>query len=226
MNTIVEVKDLSKAYTQGHEQILVLENINFEIKAGEFAAMLGPSGSGKSTFLNLIGLLDDCYSGSITLFGSRLESLSEAEKAKLRRKRVGFVFQFDSLLPEFTVLENVDMPARIAGMGDTAAALGLLKRFGLEAIAGKFPMDISGGEKQRAAILRALRNKPGLVIADEPTGNLDKHNAKIVLEDLKKVNAAGAAVLMVTHNEEAAAYADRVFYLSGGRLMETRGRGV
>jgi lipoprotein-releasing system ATP-binding protein len=224
MNTIVEVKDLSKAYTQGHEQILVLENINFEIKAGEFAAMLGPSGSGKSTFLNLIGLLDDCYSGAITLFGSRLEVLGEAEKAEIRRRRIGFVFQFDSLLPEFTVLENVDMPARIAGRGEPGAALGLLKRFGLEAIAGKFPMDISGGEKQRAAILRALRNKPGLVIADEPTGNLDKHNAKIVLEDLKKVNAAGAAVLMVTHNEEAAAYADRVFHLSGGRLVETRGR--
>jgi ABC-type lipoprotein export system ATPase subunit len=224
MNTIVEVKDLSKAYTQGHEQILVLENINFEIKAGEFTAMLGPSGSGKSTFLNLIGLLDDCYSGAITLFGSKLEVLGEAEKAALRRKRIGFVFQFDSLLPEFTVLENVDMPARIAGRGDPVAALGLLKRFGLEAIAGKFPMDISGGEKQRAAILRALRNKPGLVIADEPTGNLDKHNAKIVLEDLKKVNGAGAAVLMVTHNEEAAAYADRVFHLSGGRLVETRRR--
>ena len=222
MNTIVEVRDLSKTYMQGHEQLLVLENINFEIKAGEFAAMLGPSGSGKSTFLNLIGLLDDCYSGGITLFGSKLELLGEAEKAELRRRRIGFVFQFDSLLPEFTVLENVDMPARIAGRGDTGAALALLKRFGLEAIAGKFPMDISGGEKQRAAILRSLRNKPGLIIADEPTGNLDKHNAITVLEDLKRVNAAGAAVLMVTHNEEAASYADRVFHLSGGRLVETR----
>jgi ABC-type lipoprotein export system ATPase subunit len=224
MNTIVEVKNLSKAYTQGHEQILVLENINFEIKAGEFTAMLGPSGSGKSTFLNLIGLLDDCYSGNITLFGSGLEAMSEAKKAELRRKRIGFVFQFDALLPEFTVLENIDMPARITGHGDQGAALGLLKRLGLEAIAHKFPMDISGGEKQRAAILRALRNKPGLVIADEPTGNLDKHNAQIVLEDLKQVNAAGSAVLMVTHNEEAAAYADRVFHLSGGRLVETRAR--
>ncbi|HOW88915.1 MAG TPA: ABC transporter ATP-binding protein [Elusimicrobiales bacterium] len=224
MNDIVEVRDLSKVYTQGHEQVLVLENVNFEIRAGEFTAMLGPSGSGKSTFLNLIGLLDDCYSGSITLFGSKLESMGEAEKAELRRRRIGFVFQFDSLLPEFTVLENVDMPARIAGRGDPAAALALLKRFGLEAIARKFPMDISGGEKQRAAILRALRNRPALVIADEPTGNLDRHNAVTVLEDLKKVNAAGAAVLMVTHNEEAAAYADRVFHLSGGRLVETRGR--
>jgi len=226
MSVIVEVSDLSKAYTQGHEQLLVLEDINFEIKAGEFTAMLGPSGSGKSTFLNLIGLLDDCYSGSITLFGSRLELLNEAEKAELRSRRVGFVFQFDSLLPEFTILENIDMPARIKSGGDAGAAMALLKRFGLERIAHKFPMDISGGEKQRAAILRALRNKPGLVIADEPTGNLDKHNAKIVLDDLKKVNAAGAAVLMVTHNEEAAAYADRVFHLSGGKLVETRSRKI
>jgi ABC-type lipoprotein export system ATPase subunit len=224
MNKIVEVSGLSKAYTQGHEQILVLEDVNFEIKAGEFVAMLGPSGSGKSTFLNLIGLLDDCYSGTVTLFGTRLELMGEADKAELRRRKIGFVFQFDSLLPEFTVLENIDMPARITGAGDPAAAMALLKRFGLEAIAAKFPMDLSGGEKQRAAILRALRNKPALVIADEPTGNLDKHNAKIVLEDLKKVNAAGAAVLMVTHNEEAAAYADRVFHLSGGKLLETRCR--
>lgn len=224
MDKIVKVENLSKTYTQGHEQLLVLENIDFEIKAGEFTAMLGPSGSGKSTFLNLIGLLDDCYSGVVTLFGSKIDSLGEAEKAELRRKRIGFVFQFDSLLPEFTVLENVDMPAAIIGQGDPAAALALLKRFGLEKIAHKFPMDISGGEKQRAAILRALRNKPGLVIADEPTGNLDKHNAGIVLEDLKKVNANGAAVLMVTHNEEAAAYADRVFHLSAGKLVETRCR--
>jgi len=221
---IVKVEDLSKAYIQGHEQVLVLENINFGIKAGEFTAMLGPSGSGKSTFLNLIGLLDDSYSGGITFFGHKLEVLGESKKAELRRRHVGFVFQFDSLLPEFTVLENIDMPAKIIGKGDDAASLALLKRFGLEDIAHKFPMDISGGEKQRSAILRALRNKPGLVIADEPTGNLDKHNARIVLEDLKKVNANGAAVLMVTHNEEAASYADRVFHLSGGKLVETTRR--
>ncbi|MBI4802868.1 MAG: ABC transporter ATP-binding protein [Elusimicrobia bacterium] len=222
MDKIVHIEDLGKTYVQGHEQILVLENINFDIKAGEFVALLGPSGSGKSTFLNLVGVLDDCYSGSITLFGSRLEPLSEVKKAELRRRNIGFVFQFDSLLPEFTVLENIDMPARIMGRSDAGAAMALLKRFGLEMIAHKFPMDISGGEKQRAAILRALRNKPGLVIADEPTGNLDKHNARIVLDDLKKVNAAGAAVLMVTHNEEASAYADRVFHLSGGRIAETK----
>lgn len=224
MDKIVIVENLGKTYVQGHERILVLENIDFDIAAGEFVAMLGPSGSGKSTFLNLVGVLDDSYSGAITLFGSRLALLSETEKAELRRRNIGFVFQFDSLLPEFTVLENIDMPAKIAGRSDAVAAMALLERFNLKMIADKFPMDISGGEKQRAAILRALINKPGLVIADEPTGNLDKHNAGIVLEDLKKVNAEGAAVLMVTHNEDAAAYADRVFHLSGGRITETRSR--
>ncbi|HAH31000.1 MAG TPA: lipoprotein-releasing system ATP-binding protein LolD [Elusimicrobia bacterium] len=218
MDKIVEITDLSKAYVQGHEQVQVLEGINFFARKGEFIVLLGPSGSGKSTFLNLIGLLDDSYSGEIRLYGRKLELLSESEKAALRLKNIGFVFQFDSLLPEFTVLENIDMPLRIAGRGDIPRALGLLRRFGLEALAHKFPMEISGGEKQRAAILRALANNPGLLIADEPTGNLDKHNAKIVLDDLKKANSLGASVLMVTHNEEAASCADRVLHLSGGRL--------
>jgi ABC-type lipoprotein export system ATPase subunit len=222
MDKIVEITGLSKAYMQGHEQVQVLEEINFFARKGEFVVLLGPSGSGKSTFLNLVGLLDDSYSGEIRLYGRKLELLSESEKAALRLKNIGFVFQFDSLLPEFTVLENIDMPSRIAGRSDPARARGLLKRFGLEALAGKFPMEISGGEKQRAAILRALANNPGLLIADEPTGNLDKHNAKIVLDDLKKANSLGASVLMVTHNEAAASYGDRVLHLSGGRLESVK----
>lgn len=220
MDKIVEITGLSKAYVQGHEQIQVLEEINFFARKGEFVVLLGPSGSGKSTFLNLVGLLDDSYSGEIRLYGRKLELLGEREKAALRLKNIGFVFQFDSLLPEFTVLENIDMPSRIAGRSDPSRARGLLKRFGLEALADKFPMEISGGEKQRSAILRALVNNPGLLIADEPTGNLDKHNAKIVLDDLKKANSLGASVVMVTHNEAAASYGGRVLHLSGGRLAE------
>lgn len=225
MDKIVEITGLSKAYVQGHEQVQVLEEINFFARKGEFVVLLGPSGSGKSTFLNLVGLLDDSYSGEIRLYGRKLELLNEREKAALRLKNIGFVFQFDSLLPEFTVLENIDMPSRIAGRSDPSRARGLLKRFGLEALAGKFPMEISGGEKQRAAILRALVNNPGLLIADEPTGNLDRHNAKIVLDDLKKANSLGASVVMVTHNEAAASYGDRVLHLSGGRLADTTGKG-
>jgi ABC-type lipoprotein export system ATPase subunit len=218
MDKIVEISGLSKAYTQGHEQILVLENLDFSISKGEFISIVGPSGSGKSTFLNIIGLLDDVYSGEIKLFGKRLEDLDEAEKAVLRLKNIGFVFQFDSLLPEFTVLENIEMPARVLGGNVPGSGLDLLKRFGLEVIAHKFPMEISGGEKQRAAMLRALRNTPALLIADEPTGNLDRHNSGIILDDLKRAAAAGTAVLMVTHNEEAARRADRMLRMAGGRL--------
>lgn len=220
MDKIVEISGLSKAYTQGHEQILVLEDLNFSIAKGEFVSIVGPSGSGKSTFLNIIGLLDDVYSGEIKLFGRRLEDMNEAEKAVLRLKNIGFVFQFDSLLPEFTVQENIEMPARVLGAPGPARALELLRRFDLEAIADKFPMEISGGEKQRAAMLRALRNAPALLIADEPTGNLDRHNSGVILDDLRRAAESGTAVLMVTHNEEAARRADRLLRMTGGKLEE------
>ena len=218
MDKIIEISGLGKAYTQGHEQILVLEELDFSITKGEFVSIVGPSGSGKSTFLNIIGLLDDTYSGEIKLFGQRLEDLDEAEKAVLRLKNIGFVFQFDSLLPEFTVLENIEMPARLLGGNVPGSGLELLQRFGLEAIADKFPMEISGGEKQRAAMLRALRNGPALLIADEPTGNLDRHNSGVILDDLRRAADLGTAVLMVTHNEEAARRADRSLRMAGGRL--------
>jgi len=198
MDKIVEIEGLSKAYTQGHEQILVLEGLDFHISKGEFVSIVGPSGSGKSTFLNIVGLLDDVYSGEIRLFGKRLEDMAEAEKAVLRLKNVGFVFQFDSLLPEFTVLENIDMPARVLGRAGETCGGELLRRFGLGAIADKFPMEISGGEKQRAAMLRALRNAPALLIADEPTGNLDRHNSGVIFDDLRRAADMGTAVLMVT----------------------------
>ncbi|HCC47558.1 MAG TPA: lipoprotein-releasing system ATP-binding protein LolD [Elusimicrobia bacterium] len=218
MDKIVEISGLSKAYTQGHEQILVLEGLDFHISKGEFVSIVGPSGSGKSTFLNIVGLLDDVYSGEIKLFGRKLEDLGEAAKAVLRLENIGFVFQFDSLLPEFTVLENIEMPARVLGKGDPAAGLELLRRFGLEEIAGKLPREISGGEKQRAAMLRALRNGPALLIADEPTGNLDRHNSGVIMDDLRAAAGLGAAVLMVTHNEEAARRADRTLHMGGGKL--------
>lgn len=224
MDKIVEIAALSKAYTQGHEQILVLENLDFHISKGEFVSIVGPSGSGKSTFLNIVGLLDDVYSGEVRLFGRKLEDLDEGQKAALRLKNIGFVFQFDSLLPEFTVLENIEMPARVAGAGRPARGLELLKRFGLEAIAKKFPMEISGGEKQRAAMLRALRNGPALLIADEPTGNLDRHNAGAVMDDLRRAADGGTAVLMVTHNEELSRRADRALRMEGGRLLKEGGK--
>ncbi len=218
MDKVVEISALTKAYTSGHEQILVLEELDFHIRKGEFVSIVGPSGSGKSTFLNIVGLLDDVYSGSVRLFGRKLEDLDEAQKAVLRLRNIGFVFQFDSLLPEFTVLENIEMPARVLGEDGPGQGLELLSRFGLEEIAHKFPMEISGGEKQRSAMLRALRNAPALLIADEPTGNLDRHNSGVILDDLRRAAGLGTAVLMVTHNEEAARRADRVLHMQGGKL--------
>ena len=218
MDKVVEISALTKAYTSGHEQILVLEELDFHINKGEFVSIVGPSGSGKSTFLNIVGLLDDIYSGEVRLFGRKLEDLDEAQKAVLRLRNIGFVFQFDSLLPEFTVLENIEMPARVLGEAGPGKGLELLSRFGLEEIAHKFPMEISGGEKQRSAMLRALRNAPALLIADEPTGNLDRHNSGVILDDLRRAAGLGTAVLMVTHNEEAARRADRVLHMQGGKL--------
>ncbi|MGD9642227.1 MAG: ABC transporter ATP-binding protein [Elusimicrobiales bacterium] len=218
MDKVVEIKALTKAYTSGHEQILVLEELDFHISKGEFVSIVGPSGSGKSTFLNIVGLLDDVYSGEVRLFGRKLEDLDEAQKAVLRLRNIGFVFQFDSLLPEFTVLENIEMPARVLGEDGPGKGMELLSRFGLEEIAHKFPMEISGGEKQRSAMLRALCNAPALLIADEPTGNLDRHNSGVILDDLRRAAGLGTAVLMVTHNEEAARRADRVLHMQGGKL--------
>ncbi|MCG2725161.1 MAG: ABC transporter ATP-binding protein [Elusimicrobia bacterium] len=220
---IVEIKNLSKSYTQVHQQTIVLEDVDFDISKGDFISIVGPSGSGKSTLLNLVGILDDCYSGSIKLFGHSLLSLSDNEKSIMRVKNIGFVFQFDSLLEEFTVIENIDMPARILGKPDIKYSMSLLEKFNLEDIAQKFPMEISGGEKQRAAILRALRNCPALVIADEPTGNLDKYNSKLVLDDLKSISLEGSSVLMVTHNEEAAKYGNKIYHLANGKLVRQQG---
>ena len=219
---IVEIKSLSKSYTQGNDQALVLKELDFSVSKGEFVSIVGPSGSGKSTFLNIVGLLDSVYSGELKLFGQHLQDLDETEKAVLRLKNIGFVFQFDSLLPEFTVLENIEMPARIFGKIEPGRGMELLRHFGLEYIAAKYPMQISGGEKQRVAMLRALCNSPALLIADEPTGNLDRHNSGIILEDLRRAAAMGAAVLMVTHNEEAARITDRVLHMTDGRLETDR----
>lgn len=216
---IIEIKDLGKAYSQAHEQILVLEEISLEIKKGEFVSIVGPSGSGKSTLLNIIGLLDDVYSGSVSVSGQDFSRIGEKGKALFRLKNVGFIFQFDSLLPEFDVLENLDMPARILGRGNARVCLELLKKFDLSGLARKAPSEISGGEKQRIAVLRALRNNPQILIADEPTGNLDKHNARLVFEDLKKISRSGVTVVMVTHNEEAAlTYSDSVYHLESSKI--------
>ncbi|MFA6582722.1 MAG: ABC transporter ATP-binding protein [Elusimicrobiaceae bacterium] len=221
-DTILKLNGIYKTYPQGAQVIHVLEDIALEMKKGEFAVLLGPSGSGKSTLLNIIGMLDTPDRGTVEIAGTGVLNLSENDKSVFRSEKTGFVFQFDSLLPEFTMLENVDMPALIRGKADRAQAAALLEHLGLNALSEKFPSQLSGGEKQRAAIARALRNNPVLVLADEPTGNLDYDNARVIYEDFRKLSQKGVAVLMVTHNPEAAKYADRVLRLDRSRLSEDK----
>ena len=224
----IVVKGVSKTYGHGASAVPVLRGIDFEVASGEFIAILGPSGSGKSTLLNLLGLMDRPDSGELTLRGLRVADLREQERAQMRCAHIGFVFQFDSLLPEFTILENTLMPARLAmvnGLCDeplasmTVRATALLESLGIGALRDRFPSQTSGGERQRAAVARALVNGPSVILADEPTGNLDHANGDRVFADFRRVaREQGAAVVLVTHDEPAAKTADRILRMTDGRL--------
>ncbi len=231
MAEALRVRGLRKSYPSVAGDVEVLKGLDLSVSAGEFVAVLGPSGSGKSTLLNILGLMDSPTSGEVLLDGRPISDLPETERALLRGEKLGFVFQFDALLPEFTILENVTMPARVrlsrrangAVSMDEAfrRAAGLLDSLGLGALPERFPPQVSGGERQRAALARALINRPGLILADEPTGNLDKKNGERVFRDLKALaEREGAAVVMVTHNEAAIGFATRSTRLSDGVLRE------
>ena len=215
---ILEIKNLTKIYEEGSSGRAVLNDVSFSAKRGEFVVFIGPSGSGKSTLLNLIALLDGATSGSILFEGKEILKLSETRKAKLRLSKFGFVFQFDGLLPEFTVLENINMPALIKGKNQKKRAAALLKNLGIEDLADKMPPSISGGEKQRASIARALINEPALLLADEPTGNLDAARKEQIFKDFAALAAQGITVLMVTHDSHAAKFAHRCYKIEGGKV--------
>ncbi len=221
---MIELKHITKIYNPGKEDLCVLEDVSLHIARGKFTVLLGPSGSGKSTLLNLIAMLDVPTSGEIWLDGKNITALkSEAARSKLRLTKMGFVFQFDGLLPEFSLLENVELPARMLGKPNPQKAQKLLERFGLGSMVSKLPADLSGGEKQRASIARALRNKPVLLLADEPTGNLDAQRKEQVFEDFARMSRQeGLTILMVTHDVHAADYADEVFTLQDRRLIQTK----
>ncbi|MDR0952686.1 MAG: ABC transporter ATP-binding protein [Elusimicrobiota bacterium] len=218
MDNILEIKNLTKIYTEGGQNINVLDNISFTAAKGEFIVFIGPSGSGKSTLLNLIALLDTPTAGEILFEGKEILHLQENKKAKLRLNKFGFVFQFDGLLPEFSVLENVNMPALIKGKNKNKRALELLENLGLAPLKDKMPPSISGGEKQRAAVARALINEPKLLLADEPTGNLDRERKIQIFKDFAALAKAGLTVLMVTHDMHAAAYADKCYKIANGKV--------
>lgn len=223
MADILDIKNLTKIYGQGKENLCVLEDASLTVPRGAFVVLLGPSGSGKSTLLNLIGLLDRPSSGHIFFEGQDITQIkSEGQRSALRLKKMGFVFQFDGLLPEFTLLENVALPGLMRGKDEKIRAQKLLDNFGIGHISHKMPADLSGGEKQRAAIARALCNKPDLLLADEPTGNLDAARKEQVFKDFAALARKGLTVLMVTHDVHAADFADAVYTLANRCLLRTR----
>ena len=219
---VLQTVDLRRSFVQGHVRIEVLRGVNLAVQPGEIVALLGPSGSGKSTLLQAVGLLEGGFEGSIRLAGREAASLNDEGRTELRRDALGFVYQFHHLLPDFDAIENVVMPQIIHGAHPDAArerAKELLSKLGLAARLDHRPSKLSGGEQQRVAVARALANKPALVLADEPTGNLDEKTADSVLaEFLTLVRGEGSSALVATHNERLAGKMDRVHRLHEGHL--------
>ena len=222
MNDILELVDVRRQFEQGDVTIEVLRGVNLVIGKGELVALLGPSGSGKSTLLQAVGLLEGGFSGSIKLDGEEVSAAGVDRQTDIRRQKLGFVYQFHHLLPDFDALENVILPQLIADASPEGAlerATYLLTQLGLSERLHHRPSKLSGGEQQRVAVARALANRPKLVLADEPTGNLDEHTADIVLgEFMALVREEGSSAIVATHNERLAAKMDRVVRLHEGKL--------
>ncbi|MBK6758203.1 MAG: ABC transporter ATP-binding protein [Moraxellaceae bacterium] len=223
MKDVLRVEKLNRIYGEGDAQNHVLKDISFSLKAGEFTALIGQSGSGKSTLLNLIGLLEQPSSGEIYLTEQQISKLHEQQRTKLRNHALGFVFQFHHLLSAFTAIENVMMPLKIRGIADSklqARAQELLRKVGLEDYGHRYPTQLSGGQQQRVAIVRALMAQPALVLADEPTGNLDSQTADSIFNLLRQINQEdGTAFLIVTHDVHLASRCDRQITLKDGALI-------
>ena len=222
---LLRASALDKVYGEGIAATHALRGVSFEIEAGEFGSIVGQSGSGKSTLLNLLGLLDTPSAGNVVYRGTDIGALSKAERSKLRGELIGFVFQFHYLLPEFSVYENVAMPTLISGgvAHDElrARAIEMLGMLGLEGLEDKNANQLSGGQKQRVAIARALMNRPSLVLADEPTGNLDSVNTDLVYDLFRDINArTGTAFLIVTHDRGIAQRTDRILEIADGELVQ------
>ncbi|MGA6925125.1 MAG: ABC transporter ATP-binding protein [Desulfosarcina sp.] len=218
--TLLEARDITKTYTIDQRSISVIEHISLSVKHGEFIVIAGSSGSGKTTLLTLLSGLDHPTAGRVIIDGRDITDASEEQLAPLRNRTIGFVFQSFHLVPSMTARENIMFPAELTGDPDAGArADRLLAQVGLSQRAGNLPSQLSGGEKQRTALCRALINRPKLVFADEPTGNLDSENGKIVLAQLVDLkNEHGASLVLVTHNPEIARAADRVLTLKDGHL--------
>jgi len=214
---------ITKIYRTEHVETHALSEISLEVGEGEFVALMGPSGSGKTTFLNIAGLLDTFDSGRYELGGREVSRLTDAEMSRIRNERIGFVFQSFNLIPDLNVFDNVDVPLRYRGWKASARRAAIeesLAKVGLRSRIRHMPAQLSGGQQQRVAIARALVGKPQLILADEPTGNLDSAMAGEILDLLEQINAGGTTIVMVTHETELAARAARTIHLLDGRLSD------
>ena len=215
---IVSAAALTKVYVRGREEVRALDGLSFGINAGEFLAVVGPSGAGKSTLLNLVGCMDAPTSGTLHLLGKPIQALAEQERTRFRREQLGFVFQHFGLLPTLTVAENVSLPAFFAGRQAKRRGDELIARVGLQHRRDHYPHELSGGEMQRVAIARALINGPRLLLADEPTGNLDSASGETIIDLFEELNRDGLTIIVVTHNPRLADAATRQMELVDGQL--------
>jgi len=220
---LVELRNVSKIYHLGGEEIRALDDISLDIASGEFISIIGPSGSGKSTLMHILGCLDSPTSGTINLDGTAIHDASPRELAAIRNRKIGFVFQFFNLLPKLNVLQNVELPMVYSGLssrGRRERTMHALKLVELENRARHRPMQLSGGQQQRAAIARALVNDPKIIFADEPTGNLDSHTGEVILELFRKLSQEGRTIALVTHDPEIAAVTPRRIEIRDGKIAK------
>lgn len=219
---MIKVTELSKIFRTEEIETTALNGVSFEIKKGEFVAIMGPSGCGKSTLLNILGLLDNPSSGSYELMGQEVAQLKERDRTKFRKGNIGFVFQSFNLIDELNVFENVELPLKYLNMSASERkqrVTAMLKRMNISHRAQHFPQQLSGGQQQRVAIARAVIPNPNLVLADEPTGNLDSKNGKEVMDLLTELNSEGTTIVMVTHSQKDASVAQRTINLFDGRIV-------
>ncbi len=226
---ILRIQNLKKTYIQGKIPVHALDDVSFDVKKGEFISIVGPSGSGKSTLLSMIGLLDRPTGGSVFIEGKEITKAKESEAPRLRREKIGFVFQHFNLLPTLTALENVDLAMRFTGVSKNQRkerAFLLLTQVGLDDRVKHRPSELSGGQQQRVSIARAMANNPAIILADEPTGAVDTKTREVIVELLKGLSKKGQTIIVVTHDMDVAQRTDRIITMRDGRIASDAGSGM